>query len=554
MKAGKKLVSLFLVLIMCFSIVPIEVSAAYENTYSNTGNQRNDIIGVAKTQVGYTEGSNHNNKYGAYFGANNVSWCAYFIVWCARQANIGSGIIKKTGWADADDLGVTYKARGSYTPQKGDIIIFDYVPRSTKTPASAYGDHVGLVESVSGGYVNTIEGNANGGVRRYSYSLSNSDIKGYGVPAYTSNAYTVDKSFPSSFKCYIISTSNVKCYDSVNGSSIGYIYPEDDCVIKEVYTNGWVKCTCPWENNTTKTVYVKKTVFINSSDSAVKMTAPKYAVTYISAKETSSWGWIDKGDTIYKVAVSGDRTQIIYPADSGLRCAWVKTSELHSHSYTSSVTKAATCTSTGIKTFKCSCGASYTETIAKTAHNNKTTIPAVDATCTKTGLTEGKKCSVCGTITVAQQTVAKKAHTYTSSVTIQPTCTKEGVKTYKCTCGVSYTESIAKKAHTEVVDKAIAATCTKTGLTEGKHCSVCGTVIVAQKTVSTIAHADKNSDGKCDSCGTVTGTVTPDKPAEPDTSKCSHMCHKGGFIWAIVRFFWKLFRMNPTCACGAAHY
>lgn len=599
MKAGKKLVSLFLVLIMCFSIVPIEVSAAYENTYSNTGNQRNDIIGVAKTQVGYTEGSNDNNKYGAYFGANNVSWCAYFIVWCARQANIGSGIIKKTGWADADDLGVTYKARGSYTPQKGDIIIFDYVPRSTKTPASAYGDHVGLVESVSGGYVNTIEGNANGGVRRYSYSLSNSDIKGYGVPAYTSNVtYTVDKSFPSSFKCYIISTSNVKCYDSVNGSSIGYIYPEDDCVIKEVYTNGWVKCTCPWENNTTKTVYVKKTVFINSSESAVKMTAPKYAVTYISAKETSSWGWIDKGDTIYKVAVSGDRTQIIYPADSGLRCAWVKTSELHSHSYTSSVTKAATCTSTGIKTFKCSCGASYTETIAKTAHNSKTTIPAVDATCTKTGLTEGKKCSVCGTITVAQQTVAKKAHTYTSSVTTQPTCTKDGIKTYKCACGASYTEAIAKKAHTividkavsatctktgltegkhcsvcgtvtvaqqtvakkahtEVIDKAVAATCTKTGLTEGKHCSVCGTVIVAQQTVAAKGHKDANGDYKCDyGCGYEYEKPADPKPSDP-TENCGCNCHKGGiagFFFKIILFFQKLFKTNKVCACGVAHY
>ena len=64
------------------------VSADYENTYTNTGNQRADIIGVAKTQIGYTEGSNNNNKYGAYFSANNVSWCAYFIVWCARQAGI----------------------------------------------------------------------------------------------------------------------------------------------------------------------------------------------------------------------------------------------------------------------------------------------------------------------------------------------------------------------------------------------------------------------------------------------------------------------------------
>lgn len=38
---------------------------------------------------------------------------------------------------------------------------------------------------------------------------------------------------------------------------------------------------------------------------------------------------------------------------------------------------------------------------------------------------------------------------------------------------------------------------------------------------------------------------------------CEHMCHKGGFmgfIWAIVRFFLFVFKANPVCECGAAHY
>ena len=45
-------------------------------------------------------------------------------------------------------------------------------------------DHVGIVESVSGGTVNTIEGNSGDKVARRSYSIGSGNIYGYGVPAY----------------------------------------------------------------------------------------------------------------------------------------------------------------------------------------------------------------------------------------------------------------------------------------------------------------------------------------------------------------------------------
>ncbi len=54
--------------------------------------------------------------------------------------------------------------------------------------------------------------------------------------------------------------------------------------------------------------------------------------------------------------------------------------------------------------------------------------------------------------------------------------------------------------------------------------------------------------------------VEPEAPVEPDEpaeSTCTHLCHKSGFmgfVWKIVRFFWQLFRMNPVCECGEAHY
>lgn len=54
------------------------------------------------------------------------------------------------------------------------------------------------------------------------------------------------------------------------------------------------------------------------------------------------------------------------------------------------------------------------------------------------------------------------------------------------------TEFVSK--HKEVIDKAVPATCTASGLTQGKHCSVCGEVITAQKTVPALSH--KWDEGK----------------------------------------------------------
>ena len=90
-------------------------------------------------------------------------------------------------------------------------------------------------------------------------------------------------------------------------------------------------------------------------------------------------------------------------------------------------------------------------------------------------------------------------HSYESVVT-NPTCTTAGYTTYTCTsCGDSYIgDEVAALGHTEVVDAAVAPDCTNTGLTEGKHCSVCEEVIVAQTEVAALGHT--YIEGYC-SCG-----------------------------------------------------
>lgn len=92
-------------------------------------------------------------------------------------------------------------------------------------------------------------------------------------------------------------------------------------------------------------------------------------------------------------------------------------------------------------------------------------------------------------------------HSYTSEVSKEATCTEVGEKTFTCECGDSYTEEIAALGHIEVVDEAKKATCTETGLTEGKHCSVCDEVLLAQEIVATLEHNYEN--GTCKNCGDV---------------------------------------------------
>ncbi len=65
------------------------------------------------------------------------------------------------------------------------------------------------------------------------------------------------------------------------------------------------------------------------------------------------------------------------------------------------------------------------------------------------------------------------------------TCAAKGEKIYTCVvCNEISKEEIPALPHKEVKDKAVSATYTKTGLTQGSHCSVCGTVITKQKKVA----------------------------------------------------------------------
>ena len=123
---------------------------------------------------------------------------------------------------------------------------------------------------------------------------------------------------------------------------------------------------------------------------------------------------------------------------------------------------------------------------------------AVEATCTETGLTEGKHCSVCNAILQKQEVVPAKGHTYGPDAT----CTEPQ------TCAVCGEMFDPAKGHAEVIDKAVEATCTETGLTEGKHCSVCEAILQKQEVVPAKGHTeviDKAVEATCTETGLTEG-------------------------------------------------
>jgi len=214
----------------------------------------------------------------------------------------------------------------------------------------------------------------------------------------------------------------------------------------------------------------------------------------------------------------------------------------HVHNLVRTAPAAATCTEAGnIEFWTCSkCHKIYSdanaeneiseaETVVKATGHTEEDIPAVEATCTNTGKTAGKKCSVCGEILEAPVETPALGHDWSEwAVTKEATCTEEGEEQRVCSRDDSHVDkrTIDAKGHDWDTEYTIDEhpSCTLEGY-KSIRCKVCHVVkegsvteipalghdykaVLETAVAATCETAGKEADQKCSRCdSTITGNV-----------------------------------------------
>ena len=299
-------------------MLPLTVFAAFENTHINTGNSLEDIIDVAKTQLGYMEGSiegtvqgkNDVTKYGEWYGMNGQPWCAMFVSWCADQAGISTNIIPKHASCDEGMKWFCNRGRfqfgsyygGTYTPRRGDIVYFG----KALSGGGYDSTHVGIVYKVDD-KIHVLEGNSNYKVQTVSYALHQSYVLGYGVPDYENSQVLPEPG------TYITTASplNFRSEPTTASSVLGQLPYGTELEITEIANGKWGKTTYNGKSGWVSLDYCTKgyTVRYDSNGGTAVATQIKFPLADLvltSTKPTRvgyefiGWSTSKNGEAVYQ--------------------------------------------------------------------------------------------------------------------------------------------------------------------------------------------------------------------------------------------------------------
>ena len=156
-----------------------------------TGDWNEDLVTVARTQLGYTEsarnftvdedGRHGYTRYGEWYGLPHGDWCAMFVSFCLNFSDIPREAMPwesvTTRWVkNLTERGMFAMADSDYVPKAGDLVFFTD-PEYRERVAS----HVGIVAEVTDEYIISIEGNNGPAVAEFKYELDDEHIYGYGI-------------------------------------------------------------------------------------------------------------------------------------------------------------------------------------------------------------------------------------------------------------------------------------------------------------------------------------------------------------------------------------
>lgn len=157
--------------------------------YPYANDLRKDLVGIAKTQVGYAESQQNYEirddgqkygytRYGAWYGAPYNDWSAMFVSFCLNFSNADTKEfpISSGGYAMAElwKKQGKFEPLGQYLPQSGDIVFFD-------------NNTVGIVAEVYNATFYVIRGDMHDAVRAGVMSLADISITGWGITGEKSN-------------------------------------------------------------------------------------------------------------------------------------------------------------------------------------------------------------------------------------------------------------------------------------------------------------------------------------------------------------------------------
>ncbi len=165
---------------------------------------REKVVSIAKSYLGCKESDGSHKKiidiYNSvtplpsnYRVTYSDAWCATYTTAIGIKAGLSDIILRECSCQRMIEL---YKKAGrwiendSYTPQKGDIIFYDWDDNGIGDN-TGHSDHVGIVAEVNGTSLKIIEGNMDDAVGYRNIKVNNKYIRGYGIPNYKSKAKSI---------------------------------------------------------------------------------------------------------------------------------------------------------------------------------------------------------------------------------------------------------------------------------------------------------------------------------------------------------------------------